>query len=61
MLGELAEAKINYRQAASMAAGRYSDLASMKRQLRLICASLDLPEEILDCIPIPKVAAFADI
>ena len=61
LLGEVAEAKKNYRQAASMAAGRYSDLASMKRQLRLICASLDLPEEILDCIPIPKVAAFAGI
>jgi class 3 adenylate cyclase/tetratricopeptide (TPR) repeat protein len=61
LLGEVAEAEKNYRQAASMAAGRYSDLASMKRQLRLICASLDLPEEILHCIPIPKVAALADI
>ena len=61
LLGEVAEAEKNYRLAASMAAGRYSDLASMKRQLRLIRGNLNLPEDILHCIPIPKVAAFVDI
>ena len=50
-----------YRKASKLAEGRYGDLASMRRQLRLICNYLDLPTDILDVVAIPSVAAFLQV
>ncbi|WP_170608942.1 adenylate/guanylate cyclase domain-containing protein [Ruegeria arenilitoris] len=54
-------AKKLYAKAAQMAKGKFGDLASMRRQLRLIERCVGLPDNFIDVVSIPAVAAFLPV
>jgi len=56
-LGRLPEARQHYEEAYRLAGNRFGDIASMRRQLRLIGSSAAL--ELLDAIPAPHIIAFS--
>ncbi|OQA33307.1 MAG: Adenylate and Guanylate cyclase catalytic domain protein [Betaproteobacteria bacterium ADurb.Bin341] len=58
LLGRLEESANWYRQAVTVAAGRYGDIASMRRQVKLLASRLSGLEEILGLLQIPCVAIF---
>lgn len=58
LLGRRAEACEHYARAAAAAGGNYGDIASMRRQLRLLASTLDLAGDVLEVLKIPRVAAF---
>jgi len=59
LLGDVSAAEDSYRKAAAAAAGRYGDIASMRRQLRLMQVELEAAEGILRLLAVPKVAMFS--
>jgi class 3 adenylate cyclase/tetratricopeptide (TPR) repeat protein len=61
LTGDIEKALCWYHKASKLAARRFGDLASMRRQLRMICNRLELPEEIITSVSIPSVAAFLQI
>lgn len=56
-LGDIADARNQYKEAHKLAGNRYGDIASMRRQLLLI----DSPEarDLLSAVPAPSVIAFS--
>lgn len=58
LLGDIDAARRHYRDAHSRAARRHGDLASMRRQLRLLARSIPGAADMLAELPVPKVVAF---
>ncbi len=58
LLGERDEALRWYAEAYQQAGQRYGDLASMRRQLRLLAPHSGLAQEMLGVVPMPNVALF---
>lgn len=58
LLGEEAEAVDWYKRAARKARGRAGDLASMRRQLRLMSVNLPVPESVQTALAAPQVLVF---
>jgi tetratricopeptide (TPR) repeat protein len=58
LLGDAAAARRHYRDARSRAGRRYGDLASMRRQLRLLARAIPGAAGMLAELPVPKVVAF---
>lgn len=58
LLGQLPESAQWYRRAVVAAAGRYGDIASMRRQVKLLSSRLSGLEDILGILQIPRVAIF---
>ena len=58
LLGKSEESASWYRQAVAAAVGRYGDIASMRRQVKLLASKLSGLEEILAILAIPRVAIF---
>lgn len=58
LLGERDEALRWYAKAYQQAGQRYGDLASIRRQLRLLAPHSDLAQEMLGVLPMPGVALF---
>jgi tetratricopeptide (TPR) repeat protein len=60
ILGRLDEAREKYTRASQVAAGRWADIASMRRQCRQLCFKLQQRRELLDdCFPCGSVGFFA--
>lgn len=59
LLGEQQQAIDWYRKAAAKAKLRYGDIASMRRQVKLLSDALDGTQSILDVLPIPGVVVFS--
>jgi class 3 adenylate cyclase len=59
LLGEETAAADCYRNAAAAARGRHGDIASMRRQLRLLQAEVEAAGEILSLLVMPRVAMFS--
>jgi class 3 adenylate cyclase len=60
LLGEESEALRLYAEAARIAGGRYGDLASTRRNARLILAAQGRPLDLVEsAMPIPRVVVFA--
>lgn len=58
LLGDPDAARRHYREARACAARRYGDIASMRRQLRLIARAIPGAADMLAELPVPKVVAF---
>lgn len=58
LLGDMPAARAHYRHAAHMAGARHGDVASMRRQLRLLAQALPPAAELLAEVPAPRVVAF---
>jgi class 3 adenylate cyclase len=58
LLGEQAEAERCYRVAVAAAGRRYGDIASMRRQLKLLSWALPHAAAVLARLPMPRVAVF---
>ncbi len=58
LLGLLPESADWYRRAVAAMEGRFGDIASMRRQVKLLSTMLNGLEEILDILAIPRVAIF---
>jgi class 3 adenylate cyclase/tetratricopeptide (TPR) repeat protein len=58
LLGEREDAAHWYTKARDQAGKRYGDLASMRRQLRLLAPHTDLAQELSTVLDIPRVALF---
>jgi hypothetical protein len=58
LLGDADAARRHYREARARAARRYGDVASMRRQLRLLARAIPGAAEMLAELPVPKVVAF---
>ena len=58
LLGEPQVAERWYRDAAALAGGRHGDIASMRRQVRLLASALAGAEAALGALPVPRVAVF---
>jgi class 3 adenylate cyclase len=56
LLGENGEAEHWYRKAAGMAGNRHGDMASMRRQVRLVAAQFPTAARLLDTLRVPRVA-----
>ena len=56
--GDAGEARERYRQAHELAGPRHGDVASMRRQLRLLARCLPGAQALLEEIPAPTVVAF---
>ena len=48
-----------YAKAAKLAAHRFGDIASMRRQVTMLCAYLDVDDAVLEALRMPRVVAFA--
>jgi class 3 adenylate cyclase len=59
LLGDEAAAADWYRKAAAGATGRYGDIASMRRQVKLLLGRLDSAADVLRILAMPKVAMFS--
>jgi class 3 adenylate cyclase len=57
LLGDLASARAHYAEARRLAARRHGDVATMRRQLRLIGSPASV--ELLEVVPAPSVIAFS--
>lgn len=58
LLGDIGEARGRYRQARGLAGQRHGDVASMRRQLRLLAPDAPEARSLLEEIPAPTVVAF---
>jgi len=58
LLGDAGAARHHYREARRRAAHRYGDVASMRRQLRLLARAIPGAADVLPELPVPKVVAF---
>lgn len=56
--GDAAQARSRYRQAHELAGQRHGDVASMRRQLRLLAPSVPAAQSLLGEIPAPTVVTF---
>ena len=59
LLDRQAEAAEWYAKAAQLAGDRFGDVASMRRQMRMLSEFLDIHQNVLSALDIPKVVAFA--
>jgi class 3 adenylate cyclase len=58
LLGELDAAAQWYGRAAALAGRRHGDIASMRRQVKLLAPAIDGAEAMLAALPVPRVAVF---
>jgi len=58
LLGRSAEAAQWYRKAAAAAGRRHGDIASMRRQVKLLATSIDGAPAVLRVLAVPRVAVF---
>lgn len=58
LLGDHDAARRHYREARARAAHRHGDVASMRRQLRLLARAIPGAADMLGELPVPKVVAF---
>ncbi len=59
LLGEQDAAAAHYRDAVHAAQGRYGDIASTRRQLRLLAGALPLSPQVEAALALPRVAVFS--
>jgi class 3 adenylate cyclase len=58
LLGEMDAAVQSYRKAAALAGARHGDIASMRRQVKLLAPVTKGAAALLDALPVPRVAVF---
>jgi class 3 adenylate cyclase len=58
LLGELDGAAACYRKAVAAAGRRYGDIASMRRQVKLLAPTIDGASAVLQVLAVPRVAVF---
>jgi class 3 adenylate cyclase len=59
LLGEVDAAYRHYRAAVAAAGRQVGDIASMRRQLRLLGRSIEVPPALLDVLAIPRIVVFS--
>ena len=58
LLGEQDAAAQWYRKAAALAGRRHGDIASMRRQVKLLAPAIHGADAMLEALPVPRVAVF---
>jgi class 3 adenylate cyclase len=59
LLGDVASSVAHYRDALRAAHGRIGDVASMRRQLRLLAQAIPVAREVLEALALPRIVVFA--
>ena len=58
ILGKIEDAKQYFSRAKAASTKNYSDLASTRRQIKLLSRYIDIDQEFLDILEIPRIVAF---